>query len=518
MHLVLIILVSAALFVGASFLVVLSYGHFARAARGEPSQALPCEPSATILDKGIGRLVDAEDGRSGLAVISSNLDAFAIRALAARAAGRSLDLMYYYWKDDLTGRLLAHEIIKAADRGVRVRLLVDDINARGNDRAYRAIDTHPNIAVRFFNPSRARDPGLRRGLEILLRLFSITRRMHNKAWIADGRLAVVGGRNIGDAYFDADTSANFRDVDMALMGPAVQQVETVFDTFWNSEVTMPVRALVHREGISLDALRRTLEATADGDRAAPYLRQAMERISLMAMLDLAMPVQWTNDVRIVSDPPEKALNRGAENWIMATLMPVLAAADRSVEITSPYFVPGTAGAAQLSAMVDRGIDVAVLTNSLAATDVAAVHGGYAPYRRQLLAAGVRLYELQPFLQRHQISLFGSRGASLHTKAFTVDGHTGFVGSFNFDPRSVSLNTEMGVLFAEPTLVETLHGQFEMETSPQMSYRVLLGDDGRLCWTGEDDGRMTTFDNEPETRPARRFVATVISWLPVESQL
>ena len=518
MHLVLIILASAALFAGASFLAVLSYGHFARSARGEPSQALPREPAFTILDKGIGRLVDAAGGKSGLAIVAANLDAFAIRALAARAAGRSLDLMYYYWKDDLTGRLLAHEILKAADRGVRVRLLVDDINARGSDRAYSAIDTHPNIAVRLFNPSRARNRGLRRGLEMLLRLFSVTRRMHNKAWIADGRLAIVGGRNIGDAYFDADESANFRDVDMALMGPAVQQVEAVFDAFWNSEVTMPVRALVRRKGIGLEALRHMLEATTGSERAAPYLRQAMERISLMVMLDLAMPVQWTEDVRIVSDPPEKALNRGADNWIMATLMPVLAAADSSVEITSPYFVPGTAGAAQLAAMVGRGIDVAVLTNSLAATDVAAVHGGYAPYRKPLLAAGVRLYELQPFLQRHQISLFGSRGASLHTKAFTVDDHTGFVGSFNFDPRSVSLNTEMGVLFVEPKLVGTLRGQFEMETGPQMSYRVGLRDDGRLCWTGEDEGRMTVFDREPQTRPARRLVAAAISWLPLESQL
>lgn len=518
MHVVLILLTSAVLVAGASLLAVYSYGQFARSTRGEPSHALPNEPAFTILDKGIARLADAEPGKSGLGIVSDNLDAFAIRALAARAAGRSLDLMYYYWKDDLTGRLLAHEIIKAADRGVRVRLLVDDINARGNDGAYRAIDAHDNIAVRLFNPSRARDRGLRRGLEMVLRVFSVTRRMHNKAWIADGRLAIVGGRNIGDAYFDADEAANFRDVDMALMGPVVQQVEKVFDAFWNSEVTMPIGALVRRRGMGLDALRHSLEATASGERAGPFLRQAMERISLMVMLDLAMPVRWTSDVRVVSDPPEKALNRGAENWVMATLMPVLAAAERSVEITSPYFVPGTAGATQLAAMVRQGVDVAVLTNSLAATDVAAVHGGYAPYRKQLLAAGVRLYELQPFLQRHHISLFGSRGASLHTKAFTVDDHTGFVGSFNFDPRSASLNTEMGVLFVEPGLVETLRGQFELETSPQMSYRVFLDEDGHIHWEGEDDGRLMKYDREPETRPARRLVAAIIAWLPIESQL
>lgn len=472
----------------------------------------------TILDKGIAKRVAQQEGRSGLAVLSGNLDAFATRALAARAAGRSLDLMYYYWKDDLTGRLLADEIIKAADRGVRVRLLLDDINARGKDRIYLSLDSHPNIHVRLFNPSRARRGGLRRGLEMVLRAFSITRRMHNKAWVADGRLAIVGGRNIGDEYFDAAELSNFRDIDMLLAGPVVREVENVFDAFWNSEVTMPIRSLVRARKPRLDRLRANLAKTVNGDRARPYLAQAMERVSLMIMFNTLLPVNWSNHVRIVADPPEKALNRKSENWIMGTLLPVLASGDSSVCITSPYFVPGSEGVTLLTAMAQAGVDVAILTNSLAATDVAAVHGGYAPYRKALLAGGVRLHELQPFRRRHQMSLFGSKGASLHTKAFTVDEHTGFVGSFNFDPRSASLNTEMGVLFVEDGIVETLRGVFEEETDPAMSYRVFLGEDGGLRWAERDDGELVIHEREPESRLSRRAVAAIIAWLPIESQL
>lgn len=516
---VVVFLVIAALGFGAgSVLAVYSYGHFARRARGEDMFAFEPETDATILDRGIEQRVEEQSGRSGLALLSANLDAFAMRALAARAAGRSLDLMYYYWNDDLTGRLLADEVVKAADRGVRVRMLIDDINTQGKDRIYLSLDSHPNIHVRLFNPSRARERGLRRGLEMVLRAFSVTRRMHNKAWIADGRLAIVGGRNIGDQYFDAAETSNFRDIDMVMAGPVVREVETVFDNFWNSEAAMPIHALVRTRKPRLDRLRVTLAETTKGARARPYIEKAMERVSLIVMFDTLLPVNWTSQVRVVADPPEKAFNRGNENWLMASLMPVIASADKSVRITSPYFVPGREGVTLLTGLVANGVAVSVLTNSLAATDVAAVHGGYAPYRKALLQGGVKLFELQPFLRRHNISLFGSSEASLHTKAFTVDDHTGFVGSFNFDPRSVSLNTEMGVLFVEQQLVEAMNGLFEYETNLQMSYRVFLGERGQLQWAEELEDEIAIHAREPEARMPRRLVASLISWLPIESQL
>lgn len=505
------------LFLAASFAAVLSYGHFARRSRGEDSFALETRQDQTELDRGVEPRLADHDGMSGLSMVSGNLDAFALRALATRAAGRSLDLMYYYWKDDLTGRLLASEVLAAADRGVRVRLLIDDINTAGRDRLYLAFDEHPNIAVRLFNPSRARSGGIRRGMEMVLRAFTVNRRMHHKAWIADGRLAVVGGRNIGDEYFGAGDQSNFRDIDMLLMGPVVQATEEVFDSYWNSEVSMPIRALVRLRKGGLARLRRELAAAAAAGTARPYVERVLQRISLPKMLDNAA-TYWTRDARIVSDPPEKALGLGTKNWIMSTLMPVLAAADRSVEIVSPYFVPGVDGTNGLTRMSAAGVDVAVLTNSLAATDVAVVHGGYAPYRKALLEGGVRLYELQPFLGRAEMSIFGSRGASLHTKAFTVDNHTGFVGSFNFDPRSISLNTEMGVLFVEPDLVGEMHELFRDETDAQTSYRVFLAGDGSLRWKGETEGRMVEHKREPEAGLWRRVVAAVVTWLPIESQL
>lgn len=281
---------------------------------------------------------------------------------------------------------------------------------------------------------------------------------------------------------------------------------------------MPIHALVRTRKPRLDRLRQTFTEVGKGSRALPYLEKAMERVSLMVMFDTLVPVNWTSEVRIVADPPEKAFNRGNENWLMGLLIPVLASADKSVRITSPYFVPGNDGVGLLTSMSANGVAVSVLTNSLAATDVAAVHGGYAPYRTALLQGGVKLYELQPFLRRHHISLFGSRGASLHTKAFTVDEHTGFVGSFNFDPRSASLNTEMGVLFVEQQLVDTMNGLFDYETNLQMSYRVFLGEHGQLQWAEELEDEIAIHADEPEARFPRRLVASLISWLPIESQL
>jgi len=211
------------------------YGLFSRRSRDGDTYALPLEESKTALDRAVLRLARTRDGmgveKNGLSLIDGNLDAFAARVLCARLAERSLDMMYYIWHDDLTGRLLLKEVLEAADRGVRVRLLLDDINAQGRDPAYAALDRHPNIKIRMFNPSRTRHNGLRRGLEMVLRALTVTRRMHNKAFIADGRVAIVGGRNVGDAYFGAGKMSNFRDLDLALVGPAVREAEAVFDNY-----------------------------------------------------------------------------------------------------------------------------------------------------------------------------------------------------------------------------------------------------------------------------------------------
>lgn len=518
LNVVLVMASCAALFAFASFAATYSYGHFARRARGAACHALPLQHAETLLDDAASQLTAGREGQNGLALLSDNLDAFAARALAARSAGRSLDLMYYIWKNDLTGRLLAHEVVQAADRGVRVRILLDDINTRGLDGSYVALDSHPNIQIRLFNPSRARESGLKRGAEMVLRAFSVTRRMHNKAWIADGRCAIIGGRNIGDEYFAAARSSNFRDLDLLLLGPAVQQTETIFDAYWNSAYVIPISALARWRLPRIKRFRRKLARVATGPRAEPYMARLRQHVTLSELMDLADRLHWSDDVEILSDPPEKAGGEKQANWLMARLLPLITAAERTVAITTPYFIPGDEGVKQLVDLVEKGVDVAVLTNSLAATDVAAAHGAYAHFRQPLIAGGVRLFELQPYARKHEISAFGSSGASLHTKAFTIDERTGFIGSLNFDPRSASVNTEMGVLFAQPELVARMLELFRLDTDARASYGLSLDADSGLRWRGLREGRAQHYSTDPEAGLARRSVAFLIGLLPIQSQL
>lgn len=372
----------------ASILGAYAFGRFAEEAKGEPSHAFAREADVTTLDRMTSRLMTDHNGETGLIMLSSNLDAFAARALAAQAAERSLDLMYYIWDRDLTGRLLINELIAAADRGVRVRLLLDDIGVGLSDAVFLALDSHPNIELRLFNPTRARQPGLHRGIEMVLRAFSMTRRMHNKAWIADGRLAIVGGRNIGDEYFDAAERSNFHDLDLLAFGEVVSQSEIMFDAYWNSGLALPIAKLAKTTENQLPELRNNLQILQESGEAAPYLQRVRERVELISP-DQA-ELHWTPEARLAADPPEKAAGKRSENWLMQQVLPLMDIARERVEITSPYFIPGEAGVAALAGLAKDGVTIDILTNSLAATDVAAVHGGYAPYRVPLLKDGVNL--------------------------------------------------------------------------------------------------------------------------------
>ena len=451
-------------------------------------------------------------GKSGLLLVSDNYDAFAVRVLAARSAVRSLDLMYYLWHDDHTGRLLLQEVFRAAERGVRVRMLLDDINPRKDDSAYLALNDHRNIEVKLFNPSGIRRGRIMRSMEVLLRLFALTRRMHNKAWIADDKFAIVGGRNVGDAYFDA-AETNFRDLDVLLLGPAVQQTARIFDAFWTCAEAKPITAL---GSVAEHENARLFEASSP-ETGSNFLNGIGDRRSIAEFIVASSDVHWVEAVRVISDPPEKVRGWRRRSWLMKELRPIIQSARRCLEIVSPYFIPGKRGSAILMDLVGNGVEVSVLTNSLAATDVAAVHGAYANYRKRLLRNGVKLFELQPFSRQPAISVFGSKGASLHTKAFTVDDKSGFVGSFNFDPRSVSLNSEMGVLFEDKNLVAELRRRFQSEISPEASYRVEL-EHNVLHWHGCDEGKLQDYTHEPEAGLFRRILAGLVRHLPIESQL
>ncbi|PIT70746.1 phospholipase D family protein [Bartonella tribocorum] len=507
----------------ASMLAIYTYGRFMKSSRGQSSYALPIQKDETRLDRIVSQLAEKENGlgvnKDALSLIISNLDAFCVRAIGAAEAGRSLDLMYYIWDDDLTGRLLLSEIVEAADRGVRVRLLLDDINAQARDPAYIALDKHPHIEVRMFNPGRSRKGGLRRGLEIILRAITVTRRMHNKAFIIDGRVAFVGGRNLADSYFDAGEESHFRDLDLMLIGPSVKKVESVFDDFWNSAVVLPIHTLViPKSAGDLSYWKDKLRKFRDSKVAKVYLDYVKEHINFDCFIQTGKRLFLADKVVVLSDPPEKALRKKAGNWLMKALSKVIGNAQKTVQITSPYFVPGKVGTQHFSNLVSKGVDVKILTNSLAATDVALVHGGYVPYRKALLKSGVKLYELKAEGNPHGLRLFRSSKASLHAKTFLVDRKTAFIGSLNFDPRSAALNTEMGILFECAPITARLDLLFCEETTGEMSYHLRLDDNNRIYWDFIENEKKYSIDREPESNFWRRAFAKIISWLPIESQL
>jgi putative cardiolipin synthase len=468
--------------------------------------------------------LDSHPGLTGVRLVDSNVDAFALRIVSARLATTSLDIQYYIWHDDLTGRLLAAELLRAADRGVRVRVLVDDFDVRGKDPVLRTLDTHPQIEIRVFNPFATAPGPVRTTLEVLWRGARLNRRMHNKAWIADGQLAVVGGRNIGDEYFGAAEERNFSDLDLALAGPAVGQVTSIFDRYWNSPVAVRIETLGRSAGVEggLDRLRESFETTTREAAASPYVRDLLSSQELSAILNARNGLVWTDDVEVLADAPEKIERSDRKDGtpVLEGLARLFASATERVRLVSPYFVPGKQGSAGLVDLVDGGVAVDVVTNSLAATDVAAVHGGYSADRKGLLRGGVSLYELKPTgdPESRRLSPLGSSGASLHTKAATVDGRRIFVGSFNLDPRSAWLNCEMGVIVGSEALAAQLDAIIDEHALPSASWKVSLSPDGQLQWTHEVDGRVEMLEREPEAGAGRRFLAFMARILPVRGQL
>lgn len=511
-----VLLAGAGLAAAIALGAIYAFGRAGQRHQNEPSFALPLEPGKTALDRAIAPLAAVHPGESGLLLLTSNLAAFHARIDTARAAGRSLDLQYYFWKNDLTGQLLIREVIAAAQRGVRVRLLLDDINSFGFDPSLLALDGHPNIAVRLFNPSRSRSNAFRRGIEIAARYFTATRRMHNKCWIADGRVLIAGGRNIGDEYFDASREANFRDADLLAVGDCVAPAEATFDLYWNSAAALPIRTLHKLRRIRRPRLSRLMRRL-DSNQASEVAQQFLSALPKTPALNNLQRLRWSSGVTVIADPPEKAAGEARNQWMGEQINALLAATRKSLLISSPYFIPGEAGTQTLASLSATGRTIRVLTNSLAATDVLAVHGAYARYRKTLVAAGVALHELKPEPKRRRASLFGSRTASLHTKAFMIDDEQGFVGSFNLDPRSHSINTEMGLLFRCPHIVAQPRTVFEAEMHPEVSYRLILRR-GKLLWHETLNGKDVEHSSEPNAPLRRLLPARLIAWLPIESQL
>jgi putative cardiolipin synthase len=490
----------------------------------EPRPELPVDAAVpvgggTVLDGLIAAAEAGRPGESGFRLVREGPEAFAIRSRTALVAGRSLDVQTYIWHNDATGRFLAARLLEAADRGVKVRLLVDDMDARSKNYGFAALDAHPNIAVRMFNPFASRSGTLGFAVEAMGSAKRINRRMHNKTWIADNRIAIVGGRNLGDEYFGASEEVNFVDLDFAMVGPIVRDASASFDRYWNSPAAYPMALLAPQDvtPAALQSLRDRIAALmphADQSRFAEELRQS-DAVQRLVAGD--WPMHWSASYRFVSDDPLKALGKSdgvAGSQVLAVLGPALKSSKQSVTIISPYFVPGEPGTQGLVDIDKSGSTVRVLTNSLAANDVAMVYGGYSEWRKPLLEGGVEIWELKPTPGSDvKSSLFGSSGASLHTKALTTDGRFAFVGSYNLDPRSTTLNCEQGIFVESPAIAAQLEEIFRTDSSGEHAWAVTL-QHGKLQWT---DGTQT-YDDSPQASAGRKFQAWIARVLPISSQL
>jgi putative cardiolipin synthase len=410
--------------------------------------------------------------------------------------------------------------LAAADRGVSVRLLVDDLDARSKGYGYAALDAHPRIEVRLFNPFRSRRGTLAFAFEFVRNFDRANRRMHNKSWIADNRLAVVGGRNLGNEYFGASRDVNFVDLDFAVAGPVVRDVSASFDRYWNAPVAYPIATLVAAREVTpaaLDGLRARLRPLATAEWTERFVEELGRNDAVQRLVAGDWSLEWSPRYRFVADHPLKVLGQGdgpGGSAVLEVLGPAVQGARQRLRVISPYFVPGEAGTRAFVDLAGAGTEVWILTNSLAANDVAAVYGGYAGWRKPLLGGGVRLWELKPQAGAAvKTSLFGSSGASLHTKALAVDGTGAFVGSFNLDPRSASLNTEQGVLVESAAIAGQVESIFALESSGARAWSVTL-EEGGLRWT---DGEQV-HDPTPEASLGRKFQAWLAAILPVSDQL
>lgn len=482
------------------------------------SQALT-DTARTQLGQAVEPRLAAHPGLSGFIHFEDPHDAFAARVLLARLAERSLDVQYFIWHEDAVGTLLWEALWQAAGRGVRVRLLMDDANNAGLDPMLAALDAHPNIELRLYNPFVDRGS---RVIGYLTDFSRLNRRMHNKSYTADNQVSVVGGRNIADEYFGAAEGLGFADLDVMAIGPVVQEVSREFDLYWNSLSAYPAAPFVGPPPADAAAvLLPRFEAVPQDPRAAQYLEAVRQAPFVQALLERRLEFDWANG-QVLYDNPAKTLDASADSdlILLPLLMRRMGSPQQRLDIISPYFVPGAVGTEMLTAMARRGVEVRVLTNSLASSDERVVHAGYLKRREDLLRAGVQLYELKPSAAESSLRVRGRFGpgkvSGLHAKTYAVDGARIFVGSFNFDQRSAHLNTEMGLVIDSPLAAKRLADAFETEV-PDIAYAVRLAPDGvNLQWLERTPSGVTrVYDVDPETSAWQRFQVGFLAGLPID---
>lgn len=479
----------------------------------EYNSTFPADPE-TRLGASFAEAAIQRPGLSGVIPLQNGYDALASRIELAEAAEQSIDSQYYIWHDDTSGIMLLDALHRAAQRGVRVRLLLDDNGVPGLDTIMATLNAQDNFEIRLFNPSMIRSPKL---LGYSFDFFRMNRRMHNKSFIVDGAVAIIGGRNIGDEYFEVGDDIFYIDMDVLAIGEVVPETAASFDDYWNSASVFEVDRIIDGEG-DLAAFEARVAEVLVSPEAGALTGDLQNSADRYANGD--MPIEWTN-AQLVADDPVKGQGIATRDQLMITrLGDILGDVDHRLDLVSAYFVPGQRGTDYLASLAEAGVDVRVLTNALNTTDVLMVHSGYTRYRRELLEAGVSLYELKLRGEMTpeadlQILPLGLSGASLHAKTFAVDGERIFIGSFNFDPRSATLNCEMGFLIDSPTLASRVSAGFggPLET---VSYQPQLTPEEKMIWIEPiEDGETVTYQEEPGASWFQQIALTVIGVLPIE---
>jgi putative cardiolipin synthase len=486
----------------------------------------PKEPSSYVENSAetyLGEVTRAYElthpGMSGFELQFDGVQSLAARLALADAAELSIDTQYYLIKDDLIGYVFIGALLEAADRGVRVRLLLDDIFTQGYDAGFAALDSHPNFEVRLFNPFGARSFRFNN-------LFSykrLNRRMHTKSFTVDNEVTILGGRNIADEYYGARHDVNFGDIDVMGIGPVVSEVSAMFDEFWNSRLSLPVAAVVDMPddpAKQLEALRTKIVGQLDAARGTQYADAVTADFDDYLVAEADDLFSWTPYV-LAYDSPGKADTKQTEvdNNIVDTLAEAVDAAQNQLIILSPYFVPTRKGIEYFKGLRDRGLEIVVITNSLAANNHTIAHSGYAPYRKKLLEIGVQIFEVKATAKNEDLERAGTENslATLHSKAFMVDDSHLFVGSFNWDPRSVNLNTEIGVILNSPEFVA--EGLARLERGEvDNAYEVVIDETGNVRWIDRSGGQERVLTKEPDTSWGKRTGAALGELLPIRGQL
>ncbi len=479
------------------------------------------DPDGTFLGDFFANETPGEEHLSGLFLLDKPATAFRARFTLASLAEETLDIQYYLWKGDTTGGLLLHKALQAADRGVRVRILIDDIFHSGRDATYAAIDAHPMVQVRVFNPMGNRKVG--RNLNYVVNKKKLNHRMHNKIFLIDGAVTIMGGRNIGDDYFGMDPKLNFRDLDVLATGPVAAESGKAYDLYWNSSRAVPIDVLRKSpaDAADLDRLRLELEEGLDQVGAMPYTVPFGSAEVQSELVQLRDRLSWA-EAEIIVDPLERFDGAG-ESAFVALAGDITAKAQKELVIQTAYLIPTATGIENIKGLIGRGVPVRILTNSMMSNNHVSVHAHYSKYRKRLLEAGVQLHELRAdaalreFLESDK-KIAGNSHAGLHTKAVVVDANMTLIGSFNMDPRSRDLNSEIGLLIHSEEFAVTVLNAIEADFDPSNSYRLELNEKGKLRWIGSSESGPIEFSSDPGAGIGKRMLSGLIRFIPIEDEL